>query len=397
VLEFFYALAAVQILAGIYLAVEGLRWNGYVRRQMLSHAGFYSPRAAVLCPCKGAEPGLEQNLQALCALDYANYEVFFIVASDADPACGILQRVAAASKGKAHIVVAGTPHGCGEKVNNLRAALEQLPPDFDVLVFADSDGRPGRRWLQQLVAPLSDSRMGATTTMRWYMPERKNFATALLAAWNASVVTLLGGHDRNFCWGGGTAIRRSVFEQVNVLEEWQGSVSDDYSMTRALRRAGRQIHFVPQCLTPANGATDLHGLLEFTNRQMLITRVYAPGTWVAAAATHLLYCVALLFGGWLFLRNALTGRPAFHLALLTFLPVILSAVRGAFRIAGVSEALPELKARIQKGAWIWTLLGAFVSFLYAYNSLCSLITRTMTWRGIRYELVSPSQTRIVPR
>jgi cellulose synthase/poly-beta-1,6-N-acetylglucosamine synthase-like glycosyltransferase len=397
VLEFFYLLAALQVLAGIYLTVEGLRWNSYVRRQMLSHAGFYSPRAAVLCPCKGAEPGLEQNLQALCGFDYANYEVFFIVASEGDAAHGILQRVAAAAKPKVHIVVAGMPQGCGEKVNNLRAAIEQLPPDMDVLVFADSDGRPGRRWLKQLVAPLNDAGIGAATTMRWYMPERRNFSSALLAAWNAPVVTLLGDHERNFCWGGGTAIRRSVFEQAGVLAEWQGSVSDDYSMTRALRRSGRRIQFVPQCLTPTPAAADFAGLMEFTNRQILITRVYAPGTWWPAAVMHLLFCVTILSGGLLFLVNLVPGRPAFHLALLTILPVVLAAVRGAFRIAGVSEALPQLRAQIMDRAWIWTVLGAFTSFLYAYNFLHSLTTRTIAWRGMQYELISPTQTRVVSR
>jgi len=35
-----------------------------------------------------------------------------------------------------------------EKVNNLRVAVEQLPREFEVLVFADSDGRPGKSWLQ---------------------------------------------------------------------------------------------------------------------------------------------------------------------------------------------------------------------------------------------------------
>ena len=363
---------------------------------MHSHSGFYAPRAAVLCPCKGLEAGLEQNLRALCEFEYPNYEVFFILASAADPAHGILQRVIEGAKNKAHMVIAGAPVDCGEKVNNLRVALEQLPEEFEVFVFADSDSRPGRHWLQQLVAPLSDANLGAATTMRWFLPARNNLPTALLAAWNAPVVTLLGNHNRNFCWGGGTAIRRSVFLQSRIYEEWRTSLSDDYSMTRMLQHAGKPIFFVPECLTPSFPSTDFDGLLEFTNRQMLITRVYAPQMWWRALATHLLYCATLVLGSGLVLGNLIASRPALHLAMLTLFPLVLATIRGVQRTTGVSELMPARKAQIMDLAWIWTLLALLVPFLYLWNFAASAFTRTLRWRGIRYHLISPNQTKILP-
>ena len=396
-LEFFYVLAVLQILLGLYLISEAFRWTGYARRRLLTDPGFYAPRAAVLCPCKGIEPGLEANLTALCEFDYNNYnyEVFFILASQQDSAYSILRRVAEKSRPKAHVVVAGPPVACAEKVNNLRRAVEQLPEDFEVFVFADSDGRPDRHWLHRLVAPLADPRAGAATTMRWFLPGRSNFATALLAAWNAPIVTLLGEHRRNFCWGGGTAIRRSVFEQANVLEEWTNSVSDDYSMTRALERERRPIIFVPECLTPSFPATDFAELLEFTNRQILITRVYALNLWAPALAAHLLFCVTLLLGVFLTLGTLFAARPAFHLAALTILLVLLSAIRGALRLMALTEILPAWKSKLIETAWIWTVLTVFVPFLYLVNFANSLLTRKIRWRGISYELISPTQTRIL--
>src|SRR5207245_9149151 len=103
----------------------------------------------------------------------------------------MVERIAANSRVKAHVIIAGIPSNSGEKVNNLRVAVEQLPPEFEVLVFTDSDGRPGRAWLHHLVAPLGNVRIGATTTMRWLIPNRGNPPTALLAAWNALLVTML--------------------------------------------------------------------------------------------------------------------------------------------------------------------------------------------------------------
>lgn len=380
---------------GAYLLWQSVQWLGYVRRRLHTDPGFYAPKVAVLCPCKGVEPGLERNLISLTEFERQNYEIFFILASATDSARSIIDRVVKSSRVKAHVVIAGNPNGCSEKVNNLRAAIEQLDPEFEVLVFADSDGRPGKTWLHHLVAPLGDVRIGATTTMRWFIPNRSNLPTALLAAWNAPVVTMLSEKGKNFCWGGGTAIRRSVFEQSGVLDEWKNSVSDDYSLTAALERTNRSIVFLPECLTLSYVETDFQGLLEFTNRQILITRVYAEKVWGPAAATHLLYCLTLLFGALLILGDVFAQRPAFHLVTLTFLPLLLSAIRGSIRLIGVTEALPGARSQITGQAWIYVLLTLFIPFLYLINFANSLITRKTRWRGVSYELAGPQHTRIV--
>jgi ceramide glucosyltransferase len=392
----FNLLAFLQILIGIYLIWQGMQWLGYVRRRLHMDPGFYAPRVAVLCPCKGMEPGLEGNLLALTEFERQNYEIFFILAAGSDAARSAVERIAASSKVKARVVIAGSPSNSGEKVNNLRVAIEQLPPEFEVLVFTDSDGRPGKSWLHHLVAPLGDVRIGATTTMRWLIPKRSNLPTALLAAWNAPVATMLSEKGKNFCWGGGTAIRRSIFEQSGVMDEWRNSVSDDYSLTRALERNNRPIVFIPECLTPSYVETDFVGLLEFTNRQVLITRVYAEKVWAAAAVTHLLYCMTLLLGVILILSNFFDQRPAFHIATLTFLPVLLSSIRSAIRLIGVTEALPAGRSQITGQAWIYVLLTVLVPFLYGVNFVNSLVTRKIRWRGMAYELIGPGQTRIVP-
>jgi len=391
----FYFLAISQSLLGLYLIGQGLQWLGYARRRLHTDPGFYSPKTAVLCPCKGMEPALERNLVALTEFDYQNYEIFFLIASPTDPAYNVAKRVVSSSRAKAHLVLTEKPDGCSEKVNNLRVGIGQLGEGFDVLVFVDSDGRPGKNWLHHMVAPLSDSRIGATSTMRWLIPNRGNLATALMAAWNAPIVTMLTEKGKNFCWGGGTAIRRSVFDQSGVVDEWRNSVSDDYSMTRALERANRSIVFLPECLVPSFVETDFTGLMEFTNRQVLITRVYAEKIWGIAAGMHLLYCLSFLLGMLLTLSDFLATRPAFHLVILTFLPLLLAMIRGALRAAGVSEALPAYRSQIASASWIYVLLPVFVPFLYLANFASSLITRKTRWRGVTYELISPEQTRIL--
>lgn len=392
----FQVLAILQIAAGVYLLWQGIQWLTYVQKRLKMDPGFYAPRTAVLCPCRGMEPGLERNLVSLCEFDHQNYEVFFILASETDPAHAVVKRVvASSSRVKAHIVIAGKPANCSEKVNNLRVGVEQLPPEFEIMVFADSDGRPGKSWLQRLTAPLADSRIGATTTMRWFVPTKNDLATALLAAWNASVVTMLGGHDKNFCWGGGTAIRRALFEEIGMLDVWQHSFSDDYSLTSMIERSRRQIVFLPECLTLSYVETDFAGLLEFTNRQVKITRVYRPQMWGMAFGTHFLYCATLVFGLFVALELVVESRPAFQVAFLLFLPMLLAAIRGALRVIGASEALPAARAQIMGQSWMYILLPVVLPFWYLINFVSSLKGRRLKWRGIEYELISPDQTRIL--
>ena len=393
--SFFDILAVIQIAVGLFLLWRGIQWLAYVRRRLKTDPGFYAPRTAVICPCRGVEPGLERNLVSLCEFDHQNYEIFLVLASESDHAYSIVKRVAASSKVKVNIVIAGKPENCSEKVNNLRVAVEQLPVEFEALVFTDSDGRPGRSWLHRLVAPLSDSRIGATTTMRWFIPNQSDLPTALLAAWNAAVVTMPGGHAKNFCWGGGTAIRRALFEEMGMLDVWQHSFSDDYSLTMMIERTARQIVFLPECLTPSYVQTDFAGLLEFTTRQVRITRVYRPQMWVTALATHFLYCFTLLLGFLLAFELTLASRPAFHVTTLLVLTMLLAAIRGALRVVGVTEALPSLRSLVMSQAWIYILLPAMVPFLYLLNFFASLFGRRLKWCGIEYELISRDQTRVV--
>jgi len=391
----FYILAILQVASGLFLLWQGIQWLTYVQKRLKTDPGFYAPRTAVICPCRGMEAGLERNLVSLCEFDHQNYEIFFVLASESDPAYSTVKRVAATSRVKAQIIIAGKPQNCSEKVNNLRSAVEQVPPEFEVLVFTDSDGRPGKTWLHHMVAPLSDSRIGATTTMRWFIPNRADPATALLAAWNASVVTMLGGHSKNFCWGGGTAIRRAIFEQIGMLDVWQYSFSDDYSLTMMIERTGRPIVFLPECLTLSYVQTDFPGLLEFTNRQVRITRVYRGQMWATAFATHFLYCLTLPLGLYVWLSLAVAARPAFQIATLVALPLLLAAIRGAIRVVGVTEALPAVRAQVMGQSWIYIILSIFVPYIYIVNFTSSLVGRRLRWRGIEYELISPEQTRVL--
>jgi ceramide glucosyltransferase len=395
----FYILVMAQIALGLYSLWDGFVWFRMVRQRIGTHSGFYTPATALICPCKGNERGLEENLMSLTRFDYPNYEIYFAVATSLDPAIKIIERVKIASSHPVHIVIAGPPTDCGEKVYNLQRAVEALPAEkFEVLAFTDSDVRLSKGWLNKLIAPLQDGRIGATTAYRWIIPSGSGadmIASAFASAWNAAIVTMLGKPAGDFCWGGGTAIRRKTFDDIKVLESWKGAVSDDFAMTWVLEQSGKPIVFCPECLAATPAPWTGGDLLEFTNRQILITRVYSPRRWQMGFAVHLSYCLTLLFGVYVIFHCMADGVPWGQLfALLLAIP-LLAAMKGALRTIVVGEAMPEWKAKINQYAWVWPLLAPLVPFLFMWNFVMSLITKRIRWRGIRYELLSPNMTRIV--
>lgn len=400
-LYFFYLLVVVQIALGLYSLWDGYEWFRLVRGRLSSHAGFYTPTAALICPCKGSEPGLEDNLMALTRFDYANYEIYFSLATSLDPALKIVERVKAASARPVHIVIAGPAEDCGEKVHNLRRAVESLPENFEVIVFTDSDVRVPKGWLGKLIAPLQDPRIGATTAYRWIIPSRAigsgGFASAMASAWNASIATMLSRARENFCWGGGTAIRRSTFNDAHVLEAWEGAISDDFALTHALEVAGKPIVFCPECLAATLHPWTGTSLLEFTNRQILITRVYAAKRWGMGMAAHIGYVVTLIFAALVILGQMADGDPWMNLLLIAFVIPFLAVLKGVLRTIAVTEMLPEWKTQLNQWSWVWTALAPVVPFLFTWNFISSLISRRTRWRNVRYELVSPSVTRVLQR
>jgi cellulose synthase/poly-beta-1,6-N-acetylglucosamine synthase-like glycosyltransferase len=385
----FYFFAAIVTWLGILSLRGGLRFAAYLRSQLAQSPADYRPFATVIVPCRGREEGLEENLAALFEQSYPAYEVLFVTDSEADPALEIIQKVikTKSSPAVARVLIAGAAVDCGQKVHNLRTGVDQVGEPSEVLVFVDSDARPGGDWLRSLVAPLIDDGLGAATGYRWFVPVKGGFASQLRSVWNASIASALGANRKsNFCWGGSTAIRRESFAQLRVREQWQGSVSDDFTMTRVLGEAKLPIHFVPACLVASPGDCDLAELLEFSNRQLKITRAYAARLWRPVLVGSALFCLVFFGGIFLVAARALFGLSfAIPLALLVII-FLLGSAKASVRFRAVTMALPGEYSNWRRDLVAQMLLCPLASLLYLLNALAATFSRQITWRGITYEL-----------
>ena len=374
----FIVLSILAITLGIVGLLDGIRSARHIRTYRPTST--WRPRVLVICPCKGVEPEFSANAESILNQDYPNLRTVFVVEADGDPVKQPLQKLSAT------VLVAGIATARGQKVHNLIHAVEHAAGDSEVFVFCDSDARYPEDWISNLIPPLADETVGVATGYRWYMAEPGSVPSLFRSIWNASVVTALGSHSRNFAWGGSMALRRDVFARARVRDAWDHAVSDDFAVTRAVRDAGLRIAFVPACLIPSHGRCSWLELLEFTTRQMIITRVYEPKLWRVAFIGQTIFNVTF----WWSMIRMLAMWPDPVSAGVWMTIFLLSGLKSWIRLEAVNTVLPS--GTLSKWKWSYILLAPLGSLLYEYNLVRSAFTRDIIWRQRRYSLISPQHT-----
>lgn len=396
----FCIFAAVLIWFSVKSFLGGIAYLRYFRAELSAVRPDWQPFATIIAPCKGLDDGLEQNLTALIELDYPEYEVIFVVDDPEDPAVKVIQAVSQTGEGyrkKTALTVAPKATDSSQKVENLREGVIHADPRSEVFVFVDSDARPSPAWLRALVAPLRDETIGATTGYRWFISEDPSLASEIRSSWNASIASALGPNARsNFCWGGSMAIRRDTFERLNIRDRWHGSLSDDFTVTRAMNAGDLPIRFVPEALAASVENCTIGQLFEFTNRQMKITRVYMPKLWLMSFFGSALFN-SVLITAFLIVIFSRANTALVWAAIFTLITVSGFSVGKAWtRLRAVRLVLSQ-HARALDRQWLTqNTLWLITPAVFLVNCF-SALSRRMRWRGTEYEMASPEVTKIIDR
>lgn len=389
----YYILAALVIYLSYKSLRGGIEYLNFFKRELAKPPSQFTPFATVIAPCKGLDEGLAVNLKALLDQDYPAYEVVFVVDDENDPAVRVIESV---SHENSKLVIADKAINSSQKVENLREAVIHAAPGSEVFVFVDSDARPSPNWLRSLTAPLAEESVGASTGYRWFISKTPSLASELRSSWNASIASALGANTAsNFCWGGSMAIRRSIFDELNIREQWAGTLSDDFAVTRAMNAAGRSICFVPRALTASIENCTFHELFEFTNRQMKITRVYATKLWLLSFVGSGLFNLVMIWSAILLLMRPPVGIE-WTAAAVTLLSIIaLSIGKAWLRLSAVRLALPAYSGAIDRQFVPQITLWLVTPAIFLINSAAALVSRRIKWRGKRYTMVSPTKTEVI--
>ena len=406
-MDWYYYIVLAAIVSQLLFLVQAYNNHRYALKKYRKKR-WYRPQTVLIIPCKGLDSAFQENIASFFHQDYENYSLWFVVAEESDPAYAELRRIRKrigkdSNAREVKILVAGHGQSCSQKNHNLLYCYERIGDDIDVLAFADSDICVHKDWLSHLVYPLRKSKYGAVSGYRWFVPEKNNIASLALSALNAKIAQLLGNTIFNQAWGGSMAIRTDVFRRIGLDKIWLKVLSDDLSLSRAVKKAGLLVAFVPACLVASYESTTWRQLFEFARRQFLITRVAAKGTWLFGLFSSI-YSVLGLWAGvaiaWLVIRGSWFDPQITTLEqrILLALPVVFflsQLIRAILRQKMIRKLLKKDRRKMTAScladilfSWAWSLVLLLMILSSAFGNI-------VCWRGIRYKLLGPTETVVL--
>lgn len=330
------------------------------KRKVQAYNTDFKPRVLVIVPCKGVDLTLYENLLSIKRQRYENYDVIAVFDSLDDPAVSIAEE--AGIKG----IVADASCGRGSgKVKAISTAIEKFD-GYEVYVIADSDMEVEDRWLETLVAPLSDDGNGLST-----MYPRFNavggFWSKVKSVWGFVGDGLMGNERTRFGWGGSLAFNRGLTDKegLDFLKNSRYSISDDICLTKIARKRGLKIAYTDLYRPGINSKDNFGQFLEWSNRQ-----------------------TALMILGY---------RKILYLGLLFYSAEIITLVSGIALVLSVSPIFILLflhfimsvavsyKRTESKDALIIPMV-FMMPFIYLSNLIVASRIKAIRWRGVTYKL-----------
>ena len=386
--NFLILLGILATLASLYSLHLGRAYDHQVHAALRISKTGYRPQVCVIMPCKGDDTGLSQNMESVLKQDYQNYHVIMVFDNVNDPAYKIATNLLTKRPRTSVQLCISRQRDtrASGKVSALLTALEMDNGISQAYAFVDSDAYlPSSSWLLELVDPLMDSSVGATTGFRWYIPD-EGFWAYVKAAWNALGTNLMFDDKYNFPWGGAMAVRAETLDRLQIQKVWSDAISDDLTLNTALRKHGYRIRFLPQCTiaTFMEKAT-LANLLRWTTNQIALTKTYNRKLWNYALVVYAFFDFTSITGLLAFVMGLIRGPVWFASATLLLSPLPIGIIRSWRRYVTFQYAMPMLRehpiSRLR-----WSLASLIVPWVMTFGILKSTITSEIEWRETKYKL-----------
>ena len=384
-------ITGIVVFAWIAIAIANTvsAWR-YTWGLPLSEIPGSTPPVAVIVAVKNASEVSRAFFGRLRHQAYPDYRIIAAVESEEDPAFAMVTEESKRPGAPLRTVVAGQSGRTGQKVWNLLAALDAIEPSDEIVAFVDADTLPAPEWLARLVAALVNTGRDAVTGYRWIIPADDRVSSAVVAAANASVVTVPRLPSIiNHCWGGTMSMRRTTLERIDIRRYWTGAISDDAQMTRAFKDAGYEVYSPRQNLLLSPVAMSWSEALSFGRRQYRIMLLHSPGMW-ALAAVGTIFPVAAAIAA---LSMALQGS-ALAIALIG-VSLVLGEVRYHCRRRIVSALWGEATAAGR--ANYWRVERWLRAIWWSFHALCVFSapgSRHIRWAGIDYRIRGPQDVEV---
>jgi len=224
----------------VALAAIRHRWRHYDH----GTAGAVLSKVALLKPLCGLEPDLELNLETFFLQDYPSFEIIFGARHSSHPALEVVHALRRRYPPvKAKVVLSGEPNSPNAKVRSLEKMCAAASGRY--LVISDSDVRVDSGYLQAVISPLLDEKVGMVTCLYRGVPtggiwsRLEALGMSVEMASGVIVADMLEG--MRFALGPTMAIRRDVLDATGGLRELADYCADDYVLGQKVHQLGWKV------------------------------------------------------------------------------------------------------------------------------------------------------------
>ncbi|HEX4230774.1 MAG TPA: bacteriohopanetetrol glucosamine biosynthesis glycosyltransferase HpnI [Bryobacteraceae bacterium] len=350
----FLPAAAYQLVA-IFAEIRHIWLRYRLRRQPKT----FRPGISVLKPLRGSDPGMYSAFVSQVRQKYPAFEVLFGVSSIDDPAALEVRRLQQAFPKASIRLIAG----CSDAANRKVGVLENLSryAKYPILLVNDGDIKVEPDYLESVVSPLADPRIGIVTCP--YRPYPQSAATTWEALGIAtdfipSTLTAPLAGVREFGLGSTLVFRKCDLEEIGGFKTIGDFLADDYHLARSITGLGKRALLSPYIVETSLGDANWSGIWQHQLRWARTIRISRGDGFAGIPITQ--------SGIWAALACALGAWPvALALLVLRLCSAVISAglVLRSLRIALLAWLAPF---------WDWY---AFAIWIASYAS------HDVRWRG----------------
>ncbi len=205
----------------------------------------FHPPVTILKPLKGIDPDIYEAFRSHCLQDYPEYEIIFGVSESNDPAVASVEQLKQQfPQIPISLVVCPTIVGPNVKVSNLDQMV--ISARYEHLIVNDSDIRVERDYLQKVLAPFSDERVGMVTCLYRGAPASTvgSHLEALGISTDFSAGVLVAQQIEgglHFGLGSTLAFRRADLDRMGGFKTIVDFLADDYELGRRIADLGKRV------------------------------------------------------------------------------------------------------------------------------------------------------------
>jgi ceramide glucosyltransferase len=349
-----------------YLIALFSSWRFFRRRP--SQVSF-TPKASILKPIRGVDPGAYENFASLCRQDYPDYEILFCVNERTDPVLPVVEKLQRDFPERQIRILYGTQSNApNDKVAKLARLVAEA--QNEILVMGDSDVRVQPDYLRSVIAPLSNPNVGAVTC--FYMPvESRTFAqslqaTGMVSDFYAGVIVAWQLDGVKFALGPTIATRRENLAEFGGFQAIEDRPGDDLLVGRLIADRGHEVVLLPHIVWKLAGYQSVDDLMDKRLRWMVVMRHMRPWGHLGLVFTQGL--------PWSLIAIAIHPTPQIGIAYLGTYLILRAAMAWSIGIRGLKQS------RVWKEIPLIPVWDAFALAIW----LASFFRNTIRWRDGEY-------------